>query len=188
MVSWYVVRDRGSLEVDRERVSRGVLPPIQFHPVLRLSRHCLRAGAYHSLRCRPVPPLQEAECFLHVPFCQLCLYRVANALCVCPPIIVEGSPDKTFCPPPLCTRQFPNMPQGRPLSDQGPCLVQDPIIPRPLAQLGFGALCNKTTECLCLFSFLPVGKLKREALSVALVRFESTRAPPPEGSNNRLMV
>jgi hypothetical protein len=169
LVVWHFVRDRGSLEVDREQVSRGVPPTIQFHPVIHLSHHCLRAGACHSLRRHPVPPFQEAECFLHVPFCQLHLNHVADAPRACCPIVAEGSPDETFCPSPLCTRHFPDSPQGCPLSAQGPCPVRDPVIPVPLAQLGFDTLCNKTTERLCVFSLLPLGKLKREALLVALV-------------------
>jgi hypothetical protein len=60
MVRWHFVRDRRSLEVDWERVSREVLPPIQFHPVLHLLCHRLRAGVRHSLQHHPVPPLQEA--------------------------------------------------------------------------------------------------------------------------------
>jgi hypothetical protein len=122
-----------------------------------------------SFQCRSVPPLQEVECFLHVPLFQHCLDHFANALRACRPIVAEGSPDETFCPSPLCARQFPDSPQGHPLSDQGPSLVGDPIIPLPLAQLGFDTLRNKMAERLCLFSLLPLGQLKREALLVALV-------------------
>jgi hypothetical protein len=76
-----------------------------------------------------------------------------------------------FCLPPLSMGQFSDLPQSRLLSDQGPSpsLVRDPVIPLPLAQLGLDALCNKTTELMCQFSLLPLGKLKREALLVALV-------------------
>jgi hypothetical protein len=103
------------------------------------------------------------------PLCQLCLNRIANALCACRPIVTEGSPDEAFCPSPLRTRHFPDSLQDRLLSNQGPCPVRDPVIPVPLAQLGFHAICNKTTEYLCVFSLLPLGKLKREALLVVLV-------------------
>jgi hypothetical protein len=66
-------------------------------------------------------------------------------------------------------QRFPDLPQGRPLSNKGPCLVRDPVIPMQLAQLRFDALCNKMTERLCVFGLLPLGKLKREALLVTLV-------------------
>jgi hypothetical protein len=61
--------------------------------------------------------------------------------------------------------EFRQIPSGFP--NQG--LVRDPVISLPLAQLGFDALCNKMTERMCQFSLLPLGKLKREALPVAVV-------------------
>jgi hypothetical protein len=55
-------------------------------------------------------------------------------------------------------QQLSNPPQDHPLSNQGPCLVRDPIIPVLLAQLGFDTLRNKTTEHPRELSFLPLGK------------------------------
>jgi hypothetical protein len=82
---------------------------------------------------------------------------------------MEGSPDELFRLPPLYMQQLSNPLQGCPLSNQGSYLVGDPIIPMPLAQIGFDALCHKTTEHPCELSFFPMGKRKGEVLLLALV-------------------